>query len=133
MMTKKEAKNFIESFKKLRNLVTDEISLQVSNLYPVWKSDNAYIVGERVLYEGTLYKVLLDHISQIDWTPDNSPSLFTKILIPDENIIPEWIQPDSTNTYSMNDKVKHNGYIWISVVDNNSWEPGVYGWEKIIN
>jgi hypothetical protein len=62
-MTKKEAKNFIESFKKLRNLVTDEISLQVSNLYPVWKSDNAYIVGERVLYEGTLYKVLLDHIS----------------------------------------------------------------------
>jgi hypothetical protein len=33
----------------------------------------------------------------------------------------------------MNDKVKHNGYIWISVVDNNSWEPGVYGWEKIIN
>ena len=27
------------------------------------------------------------------------------------------------------DKVKHNEFIYVSIVDNNVWEPGVYGWE----
>lgn len=26
------------------------------------------------------------------------------------------------------DKVAHNGKTWVSDVDNNVWEPGVYGW-----
>ena len=131
-MTRGEAKKFIEAFKKLRDLVTDEISLQVVNLYPAWKPNSPYICGERILYNEVLYKVLQDHISQADWTPDNSPSLFAQVLIPNENIIPEWIQPNSTNLYQINDKVKYNGEIWISIIENNSWEPGVYGWEKII-
>ena len=32
------------------------------------------------------------------------------------------------------DKVKYpdqNGEVWESTVDNNVWQPGVYGWEKI--
>ena len=131
-MTRGEAKKFIEAFKKLRNLVTDEISLQVINLYPTWKPNNAYINGERVLYNEILYKVLQDHVSQESWTPDSAPSLFAQVLIPNENDIPEWIQPNSTNPYKMNDKVKYNGEIWISIINNNSWEPGVYGWEKVI-
>lgn len=56
--------------------------------------------------------------------------LFAKVLIPDENVIPEWEQPDSTNTYQKGDKVAHNGKTWVSEVDNNSWEPGVYGWSE---
>ena len=59
------------------------------------------------------------------------PSLFTKVLIPDENIILEWVQHDSTNTYKIGDKVVHNGKTWVSIVDNNSWEPSVYGWEEV--
>jgi hypothetical protein len=27
--------------------------------------------------------------------------------------------------------VTHNGSTWVSIVDNNVWEPGVYGWEKV--
>lgn len=42
-----------------------------------------------------------------------------------------WEQQDSTNVYSKGDKVTHNGKTWISIIDNNSWEPGVYGWEEI--
>ena len=36
-MTKQEAKAFIEAFVKLRRLATDEVSLQVPNLYPTWR------------------------------------------------------------------------------------------------
>ena len=98
-MTREEAKLFIEAFVKLRNIATDEMSLQVPNLYPAWKADADYKVGDRVLYGDVLYKVLQSHTSQESWTPTTAPSLFAKVLIPDEDVIPEWEQPDSTNAY----------------------------------
>ena len=130
-MTRIEAQAFIDAFVKLRGLATDEMSLQVPNLYPVWKVGVNYMAGDRVLFNDTLYKVLLGHASQEGWNPEVAPSLFAKVLIPDENVIPEWEQPDSTNTYKKGDKVTHNGKIWVSVADTNSWEPGVYGWEEV--
>lgn len=130
-MTREEARLFIESFLKLRGLATDEMSLEVPNLYPVWKENIEYIVNDRVLYNDVLYKVLQAHTSQSDWTPDVSASLFAKMLIPDENIIPEWEQPDSTNPYMTGDKVMYNGKVWISNVDNNVWTPESYGWSII--
>lgn len=30
----------------------------------------------------------------------------------------------------LGDKVTHNGKTWTSIVDNNVWEPGVYGWAE---
>ena len=131
-MTRQEAKAFIESLVKLRNLATDEMSLQVPNLYPTWKVDVAYAVGDRVLYGGILYKVITAHTSQATWTPTDAPSLFAKVLIPDVDVIPEWEQPDSTNAYKAGDKVTHNGKTWVSIVDNNVWEPGAYGWDEIV-
>ena len=130
-MTREEAKAFINSFVKLRNLATDEMSLQVPNLYPKWKPEEEYNVNDRVIYNDILYKVLTSHTSQATWTPDTSASLFAKVLIPDADIIPEWEQPNSTNAYMTGDKVMHNGKTWISIVDNNVWEPGAYGWEEI--
>lgn len=32
------------------------------------------------------------------------------------------------DSYMKDDQTSHNGYRWISEVDNNVWEPGVYGW-----
>lgn len=130
-MTRIEAQAFIDAFVKLRGLATDEMSLQVPNLYPVWKVGVNYMTGDRVLFNDILYKVLLGHASQEDWNPEVAPSLFAKVLIPDENVVPEWEQPDSTNTYKKGDKVTHNGKTWVSIVDTNSWEPGVYGWEEV--
>ena len=130
-MTRNEAKSFIDAFIKLRGLATDEMSLQVPNLYPTWEVEVNYVTGDRVLYEDVLYKVLQDHISQETWTPIDAPSLFAKVLIPDENAIPEWEQPDSTNAYMKGDKVAHNGINYESLVDNNVWEPGVYGWDEV--
>lgn len=130
-MTRNEAKAFIDSFVKLRGLIADEIALQVPNLYPAWKAGVEYKAGDRVLYSETLYKVLQDHTSQETWTPTDSPSLFAQVLIPDANVIPEWVQPDSTNPYMIGDKVAHNNKTWVSTADNNVWEPGVYGWDEI--
>ena len=111
---------------------TDEVALQAVTLYDEWNGDSIeYETGKRVRYNSILYKVLQKHTSQSDWTPDQAPSLFAKVLIPDSSVIPEWEQPDSTNPYSSGDKVTHNGKTWVSDVDGNVWEPGVYGWSEI--
>lgn len=57
--------------------------------------------------------------------------LRTRVLIPDPEVIPDGVQPDSTNPYMMGDKVKHNGKTWESIIDNNVWEPSVYGWSEV--
>lgn len=130
-MTKAEAKAFIEALKVLRGFATDEQALAATAVYPTWKEEVEYIVGDRVLYNDTLYKVLQAHTSEAFWAPDISPSLFAKVLIPDVNVIPEWEQPDSTNPYMTGDKVTHNGKTWVSDINNNVWEPGVYGWTEV--
>lgn len=130
-MTLEEAKAIIDALVTLRNSAADEQALKASALYPKWKVGTDYQKDERVLYNDILYKVLTDHTSQADWTPDAAPSLFAKVLIPDKNVIPEWEQPDSTNPYSKGNKVTHNGKTWRSTIDGNVWEPGVYGWEEI--
>lgn len=129
---------FIELAMKLRPIIEKamqslnvEEALQAVTLYPKWESGVQYEVGYRVRYNDVLYSVLLAHTSQDDWTPDVAPSLFAKVLTPDENVIPEWQQPDSTNPYALGDKVTHNGKTWISNYDNNVWEPGVFGWSEI--
>lgn len=130
-MTRAEAEAIIAALVTLREAATDKQALSVPVLYPTWRSGINYVAGERVLYNNTLYKVLQAHISQNDWTPDTAVSLFTKVLIPDETVIPEWEQPDSTNPYAKGDKVIHNGKTWISDIDGNVWEPGVYGWTEV--
>lgn len=130
-MTRAEAEAFIASLVKLRESATDEQALAVPVLYPAWRSGVDYVAGARLLYNGTLYKVLQAHTSQETWTPDAATSLFANVLIPDPDVIPEWVQPDSTNPYMAGDKVMHNGKTWVSDIDNNVWEPGVYGWTEV--
>ena len=128
-----EARKHRAQFLKLREMATDEMSLQVPNLYPEWRDGVEYVVGERVLYNNTLYKIITAHTSQETWTPDASPSLFAKVLIPDANIVPEWEQPDSTNPYMTGDKVMYNNKVYMSTIDGNIWAPDAYpaGWEVV--
>lgn len=111
----------------------DADALNAIELYPVWADDVSYVAGDRVRYDGVLYKCLQAHTSQPDWTPDAAPSLWAKVLIPDPDVIPEWEQPDSTNGYSKGDKVKYNGAVYESLIDNNVWSPDAYpaGWQVV--
>lgn len=132
----------LELAKKLRVYIekaaislTDEDALEATNLFPNWtpEKEDGYQVDERVRYNGVLYKCLQAHMPQEGWNPTVATSLWAKVLIPDENVIPEWEQPDSTNAYQIGDKVSHNGKIWENTIANNVWEPGVYGWVEVPN
>ena len=114
--------------------LSDEDAIEAVNLFPSWNDNEAYEVGQRVQYNGTLYKCLQAHTSQSAWTPTDAPSLWAKVLIPDANVIPEWEQPDSTNPYMIGDKVMFEGQVYESVINNNIWSPAAYpaGW-KLVN
>ena len=130
--------NIIERARQLRaqieqlaETLDDETALDNVELFSNWAADRAYEADFKVRYEGVLYKCLQAHTSQESWNPEDAPSLWAQVLIPDPGVIPEWIQPDSTNPYMTGDKVTHNDKTWISIVDNNVWEPGVYGWNEM--
>ena len=110
--------------------LTDDEALKAAALYPAWSAQDTYDAGERVRFDGTLYKCLQPHAAQPDWTPTAAPSLWAKVLVSDTGEALPWEQPESTNPYMKGDKVTHGGKTWVSTIDNNVWEPGVYGWEE---
>lgn len=117
--------------KQARQVQDDAEALSLQILYKQWNRQvgKELQVGEYINHNDVLYKVLQQHIAQDNWAPDVAPSLFAKVLVdPTGDTILDWVQPDSTNAYMKGDKVKHNGVIYESEVDNNVWEPGVYGW-----
>ena len=79
----------------------------------------------------SLYKCVQAHTSQIGWEPSNVPALWTEVAKPGE--IPVWKQPSGAqDAYMAGDKVHYpdkDGPVYVSIVDANVWEPGVYGWE----
>ena len=100
-------------------------------MFKPWQTDTEYAVGERLRYADKLYRVVQAHTSQADWTPDITPALYTDIADPAEEW-PEWRQPTGAqDAYAAGDKVSHNDKHWISDVDSNVWEPGVYGWTEV--
>lgn len=129
--TEEKARMYRELINKAAKSLEDKDAIEVPLIFEFWKPGVDYTAGTRVQYDEVLYKVLIDHRSQSDWRPDISPSLFAVVLIPDPSVIPEWVQPDSTNPYMTGDHVMHNNIEWVSIVDYNIWEPGVYGWEDV--
>lgn len=101
-----------------------------AELFAEWTYPVGYTVGQIRRYNGTLYKCVQAHTSQADWTPDTASSLWSKTSDPAEEW-PEWSQPvGAHDAYSKGAKVSHKEKHWISTVDSNVWEPGVYGWEE---
>ena len=113
--------------------LSDEQALTVKDLYADWNENGlGYVAGDRVQYNGKLYKCLQGYTSQADWSPEAAPSLWAEILAgQDETEIGEWTQPESTNPYSKGDRVTHNGKTWESLADGNVWEPGAQGSESL--
>lgn len=97
-----------------------------------WSSANtAYQSNDIVRYNDTLFRCVQSHSSQPSWTPTAATSLWALISNPNSEF-PEWIQPSGAhNAYQLNDKVKYNNKNWISTVNSNVWQPGVYGWNEL--
>lgn len=63
------------------------------------------------------------------WPVDNLHARWTNL----DAVVPEgpqpWVQPTGAHdAYEAGAVVTHNGQTWVSDVDANTWEPGVYGW-----
>jgi len=113
----------------------DDQAMEVADLYPEWVAMKAYAVDEIVKYgvnadgETQLYKVIQAHTSQEDWKPDVTASLYKAIGFTDDGVS-IWTQPlGSHDAYAKGDVVSFEDQLWISTVDGNVWQPGVYGWE----
>ena len=114
----------------------DSTAMEIADLYEPWKVGQSYEVGKIVKYgvnadnETQLYTVILAHTSQEDWTPDVSTSLFKKVGF-NPSGYPIWTQPlGADDAYMKDDIVSFEDTLWISTVDGNVWQPGVYGWER---
>ena len=114
--------------------LSDEIALKAPEFFPVWAINTAYTAGQRVRWVESLYRCEQTHTSQAGWVPGETPALWTEVANPRD--IPIWRQPTGTqDAYALGDKVHYpakDDPIWVSTLDANTWEPGVYGWEKII-
>ena len=127
-MTREHAYKIRAMIEKASISLTDEDALQAVELYPAWQTGTAYTVDERIRYNSTLYRCVQAHTSQANWTPDVTPALWTVVSLDEW---PEWVQPTGAqDAYAKGDKVSHNGKHWISEVDGNVWEPGIYGWSE---
>lgn len=69
----------MESVKLILPVLDDETALTVKSLFPEWECGKLYAVGERFVYNDILYKVITEHTSQDDWTPDVATSLYVVI------------------------------------------------------
>ena len=67
-------------------MLTDEQAVQVKTLYDTFDPNGkSYAVGDRVIYNGYLYKCLQAHTSQADWLPGVAPSLWVALeFVPEE-------------------------------------------------
>lgn len=113
--------------------LTDDDALEAVELFPLWAADTEYAVDVRVRYEDKLYRCVQAHTSQIGWEPPAVPALWTEVAKPGE--IPVWRQPTGAqDAYMTGDKVHYptaDDPIYVSTVDNNVWQPGVFGWEVV--
>jgi hypothetical protein len=110
-----------EKLDSIADALPDEIAVEHIDLYPVWTAGVALKANDRIQHEGGLYRVQQTH------TAEHPPSvhtaaLYTRIQSPGE--IQAWVTGQS---YAKDVQVTHKSKVWLSMVDNNTWEPGAAG------
>lgn len=111
--------------------IDDATAAENAAQFAEWAYPVAYKAGAIRLHAGRLYRCVQDHTSQENWTPDAAASLWAEIADPSEEW-PKWAQPiGAHDAYSAGAKVSHSEKKWTSDLDNNVWEPGVYGWTEV--
>ncbi len=130
------------------NRATAEEAVILKELHDWWEAGVLYPKGKRVKHKVgelvRLYEVIEEHTSQADWLPEVVKARYNdlegKIPVDDEGNptgeIPPWVQPrGSHDAYHLGDKVTDEGVTWectrVDSGGNNTWKPGVFGWDKI--
>lgn len=131
MITRAKAYQLRALIERAAASLDDGDALDGIELFPAWAADTEYAQGIRVRYGGKLYRCEQAHTAQAGWEPPTVPALWTEVAKPGE--IPVWKQPTGAqDAYNKGDKVHYpdkTDPVWISTVDANTWQPGVFGWE----
>ena len=110
--------------------IDDHTIAEYLSMFPDWDENWTGKAGTIVQDEGNLYRSVHDVGTGQNTKPSQTPAMWTRIGDPAEEW-PEWIQPiGAHDAYSKGAKVSHSEKHWISNVDANTWEPGVYGWSE---
>ena len=115
----------------------DDDAMEVATVYPAYKVGKEYKTNEMFAYgvngvgDPQLYRVVQNHTSQADWTPDATPALYVAIGLTAEGY-PVWSQPTGVHdAYNEGDVVDYNGELYVSKINGNVYSPDAYpaGWE----
>ena len=101
----------------------DEVAVEYIDIFPEMKFDGQTILtGTRIQFNGTLYRASVDLTDIEQYTPTAAPNVWNAIAVNNE-ILP-WV---SGTLYSKDVQVTHDSKTWVSMIDNNSYEPGAVG------
>jgi hypothetical protein len=96
--------------------------------YLDWVPNEDVFVNTIRRFEGQLYAAIQAHFTLEGFTPPATPALWKPYEEPGDGC-PAWQQPlGSFDAYPLGACVTFEGQEWISTVDANVWQPGVFGW-----
>ena len=121
-----ERDSYLDTLLRADQMTADEVYALVE-LYEAWSGSSvSYVLGDIRSYGGTLFRCVQAYTSQASWHPDAVPALWTACA--PAGVVPEWVQPTGAqDAYALDDLVTHNGRVWRSLVNANTYEPGVIG------
>lgn len=110
-------------------VLSDTDLAKVAKYYKAWSGESiSYAVDDTANYEEVTYRCIQAHTSQAGWQPPAVPALWTPYMDP-TGPATAWVQPlGAHDAYAKGMRVTHSGDTWVSNVEANVWEPGVYGW-----
>ena len=140
MMNKlQRAEQFRRALQLFAGSLSDDRALEVATIYDEWRAGVTYKTGAFITYgfngvgDPQLYKVVQDHTSSEEWTPDVTSSLYDAIGL-DADGYPIWSKPTGAHdAYNTGDIVDYNGVLYESLIDGNVYSPDEYptGWEVV--
>ena len=143
LQIKEQARQEVEKAReRITSLELDKETLQAEldqliATFKPWTVGESVVKGDIRQYENGLYEVIQNHTTQADWQPNVATSLW-RVYTPNETlqgteIIPDFVQPVSTNPYMTGDKVVFEGKVYESAIDDNVWSPTDYpsSWKSV--
>jgi len=117
-MKRSELIKIRELIEKASASLADDDAIAAPLLFPSWAVGVAYAVGDRVAYNGKLYKAVQAHTSQADWTPDVAVSLYTEVAASGQGDTPDNPIPYNNNMELFKDKYySQSGVVYVCFRD----------------
>lgn len=110
-----------EKLNSIAAALPDEIAAEHVDLYPAWAAGMALKADDRIQHDGGLYRVQQAHTAEHPPSV-NTAALYTRVQSP--GAVQAWVQGQR---FAKDVQVTHNGKAWLSMVENNVWEPGAAG------